>query len=448
MNFGTPLFLMIFLPAVLLLRVVIRNKKINDIVLTAVSLLFCAWGGLRSLIWLAASAVVNYCAVAVIIRLKSAGKDKKTAVRIIAAADTVINIAGLVWLKYSGNLPLGMSFYTYTALSALFDSVNGDITERPGVFDFLMYISFFPKLASGPVVRYGDFTGGRKNFPDGSDLFDGFRRFIWGLSKKMLIADALLGTVSAVFGCDWRTLPAGAAWLGAFCYFIEIYFDFSGYSDMALGLGKMFGFSLPENFDSPYMATSLRDFWRRWHITLSGWFKRYVYIPLGGSRKGKTRTVINRIIIFLLTGIWHGAGWQFAVWGLFHGILTAAEGILDKSDGKKLPVLRRILTCFTVMTGFVIFRGSTLSEGFGVIRAMFSFGGPAGTAAVIPVTPYLVFILAVAAVIVWVMPLFRTKAEKSKAAAAVSSVLCVILLALCIFEMCAGTYSPFIYQSF
>lgn len=289
-------------------------------------------------------------------------------------------------------------------------------------------------------------------------MADGIQRFIIGLSKKMLIANVMAAAVDKMFALELSQLDAASAWVGAVCYLFQIYFDFSGYSDMAVGMGKMFGFTFPENFNYPYIATSVRDFWKRWHISLTSWFREYLYFPLGGNRKGKARTMFNRFFVFLCTGIWHGANWTFVVWGIYHGILTIIETVVGgkKADNMnnsvkdtKTPfrVLGHIYTLLAVIIGFVIFRADTMTQAAAFIRNMFAFGrtqvGFMTAASVM--SPLFVITMVIAAVAC--TPVVKLVPE-NKAMRTAGRVCSFVLYLLCIMEIAAGSYNPFIYFRF
>lgn len=271
-------------------------------------------------------------------------------------------------------LPIGISFYTFQALSYVVDVYRGENRAQKSFLYMMLYISFFPQLIAGPIVKYHDIERqieDRRVTPD--DFCYGIKRFILGLGKKVILSNTFAEVVDLAFAYHPANLSRRLLWGTAILYMLQIYFDFSGYSDMAIGLGKMFGFSFQENFLLPYTATSIRDFWRKWHVSLSSWFREYVYIPLGGNRKGTVRTYINLIAVFFLTGIWHGAGWTFIIWGFYHGFFNILERcFLGKWMGKgRWNILEHIYTLFVVLIGWVIFRAPTFSYALDYIRYMF-----------------------------------------------------------------------------
>ena len=471
MVFSSLVFLCVFLPVVLILHTAIKNRKVQNGLLLAASLLFYAFGEPVYILLMLASALYNY------IFARLLGKRRSKALLALAV---IVNIGMLCLFKYTDFLltnvnaafalsirlpgivlPIGISFFTFQALSYVIDVYRGQVEVQKNYAKLLLYISFFPQLIAGPIVRYQDIRqqiDGRT--VDLRQTAFGLRRFIVGLGKKALIANAMAVAADYVFGRGAADINIIAAWTGAVAYLMQIYFDFSGYSDMAIGLGKMFGFRFKENFDHPYVSSTIQEFWRRWHISLSSWFRDYVYIPLGGNRKGKARTVLNRIIVFFLTGLWHGANWTFIVWGLFHGFFLLLEEAVPKI--KKLPkVLLRIYTLLAVTVGFVIFRADSLPEAFTFIGKMFSgfdFSPSAMSFALQALTPY--FIVMLIAAVVCCGPLSglteRVKALESstvltkglRMAQTATFAVAWVLLAWCIVRVAGGSYNPFIYFRF
>ena len=467
MAFSSATFLFLFLPVVFLLHLVLPGIKIKNILLTAASLLFYAWGEGLYVLLMIISVFINWIAGLLIAKYDRFAK-------LVTALSVVLNIGMLFVYKYAGffvqtinlipginlpeisiRLPLGISFFTFQVLSYVIDVYRDRSMVNKSYFSTLLYISFFPQLIAGPIVKYHDVNLQIENRTLNADIVSqGIRRFIIGLSKKLLIADVTAAVVDDVFAMQVSEISGLCAWLGAVLYIFQIYFDFSGYSDMAIGLGKMFGFDFKENFNYPYTALGIRDFWRKWHISLSTWFREYLYIPLGGNRKGGVRTYINLFIVFLATGFWHGANFTFIVWGIYNGLLIVAEraGFIKIKN----KVLNHIYTVFAVIIGFVIFRADTLTYAFSYIARMFT---PAAFTngfadALSYCTPYLIFTAVVALVLCMpVLNLLKQKTEKlpAKAAMAVKGAtypLCLILLLACIMVLAANTYSPFIYFRF
>ncbi len=376
MLFSSPIFLFLFLPILVSLYFLVPRGLRNPVLLLA-SLIFYAWGeGLYVLVMLAIIAV-NYA----LGRLQDQAEGARLR-RAILAAGIAVNLGVLISFKYANflvanldalltalglpaihlppvHLPLGISFFTFHAISYIVDISRRQV--QPGrPLNFALYMTIFPHSIAGPIVRYSDVAD---QIRDRSVTMNGFaegaRRFILGLAKKMLIANTLSQVADKVFGLPAGELTAGLSWLGVACYTLQIYFDFSGYSDMAIGLAKLFGIDFLENFDHPYVSRSVTEFWRRWHISLSTWFRDYVYIPLGGNRRGPLRLYANLLVVFCLCGMWHGASWNFLVWGLFHGGLLVVERL---GYGRRLQTrpapLRHAYTMLLVMVGWVFFRAT------------------------------------------------------------------------------------------
>ena len=385
MIFSSTLFLFIFLPAVLLVYYAIPLKYIpaKNAVLLLASLLFYAWGEPRNIILMLLAIVCNY--VFGIAIEKCRGYGDNGACKAILVLSLVYNLGSLFFFKYfnfaTGGifpyiaLPIGISFFTFQIMSYTIDVYRGDVAAQHSIFKLGLYLSLFPQLIAGPIVRYIDVEKQlTERGYDADKLFCGVSRFIVGLAKKVLISNTVAAMADFAFGIR-GDLNAATAWLGAICYGLQIYYDFSGYSDMAIGLGHMMGFDFLENFDYPYISCSVQEFWRRWHISLSTWFRDYLYIPLGGNRKGKLRTYINLIIVFACTGIWHGAAWNFIVWGLYHGFFLIIERVGFGKLLKKLPKLvGRIYTLTAVLFGWILFRADTLGDALRYAGAMFNFG--------------------------------------------------------------------------
>ena len=468
MVFSSAVFLFAFLPVVFILHTVIRNTTARNVLLIVASLIFYAWGEPVYVVLLLASILINYLLGRFVWGRKP-----------VLVAAVIVNLAFLIVFKYAGfivqsinaipfislkepkiSMPIGISFYTFQAMSYVIDTYR-DERKRPGSFlDVMLYVCLFPQLVAGPIVKYNSV---REQLQDRQISVEGtasgIQRFIVGLSKKMLIANVMAVAVDRMFALDMAQLDMASAWVGAVCYMLQIYFDFSGYSDMAVGMGKMFGFTFPENFDYPYTACSIRQFWKKWHISLTSWFREYLYFPLGGNRKGRARTLFNRFFVFLCTGIWHGADWTFVVWGIYHGVLTMLETVLvkdkkDKNAGKAadsarsvIRVLGHIYTLLAVMIGFVIFRADSMRQAVHFIASMFSFGAPAvGTMTAVSVmSPLFIITLIIAAVAC--TPVLRML-PKNAVTRLLGMVMTIILYMLCIMEIAAGSYNPFIYFRF
>jgi alginate O-acetyltransferase complex protein AlgI len=349
-------------------------------------------------------------------------------------------------------MPIGISFFTFQAMSYVIDVYRGSTKAQKNYGRVLLYISFFPQLIAGPIVKYHDVAleiDSRQQTAEGTRL--GIRRFVAGLCKKVLIANTMGLAADTLFGAATTQINAAGAWIGAVSYMLQIYFDFSGYSDMAIGLGWMFGFHFRENFNYPYISGSIQEFWRRWHISLSSWFREYLYIPLGGNRKGKARTVINKMIVFVLTGIWHGASVNFLFWGIYHGFFQMLEEyvpVIRSRGGRMKSFFQHVYVLLAVCVGFVFFRADTMAQGVFWVKEMFTgFGWNAAamSLALQQLTP--VFLLAFAAAILASLPL-RQKLEGLRGYEAATSLLSLAGLVLCILSLAGGTYNPFIYFRF
>lgn len=386
MVFSSPVFLFQFLPFALLLVLMAGNRRAQNTVLLVASLVFYFWGEKVYVLLMAGTALFNYLCGLALERWRS----PRTVLGIAVAA----NIATLVWFKYANffahsinvllagsginidldpvHLPIGVSFFIFHSLSYVIDVYRGDAQAQrsPGIA--MLYIALFPQLVAGPIIRYHDvaeqFTG---RVVDIHGFAYGVRRFVIGLAKKVLIADQCARIAEPIFkeAADTVTMPV--AWLGIIAYAVQIYFDFSGYSDMAIGLGRMFGFKFLENFDRPYIAASLREFWKRWHISLTNFFRDYVYIPLGGNRGGTARTYANLLIIFLLTGLWHGASWNFVVWGMIHGTFMVIERLGFGRTLARIPrIIGQLYTLAVVLTAWAFFRILDISSAWSFAQAL------------------------------------------------------------------------------
>ncbi len=455
MVFSSYIFLCFFLPAVLLLHMAVKNTDIRNVLLVMASLLFYAYGEPCYVLLLLISVAVNYFA--------GRALDKNPKKPVLACA-VVFNVGVLFVFKYLDfffvktglRLPIGISFYTFQALSYTIDVYRGRVKAQKSFRDLLLYISFFPQLIAGPIVKYADIENQLKTRnPGTADIKDGLLRFSAGLGKKILIANVMAKTADTLFNFKGSEFGLLSAWVAAVAYLFQIYFDFSGYSDMAIGLGRMFGFRFQENFDHPYTAGSITGFWRKWHISLTSWFRDYLYIPLGGNRKGRARTIINRYIVFALTGLWHGANWTFLVWGLWHGSFMMLERLgTKKSESRVLKAIGHIYTLLVVTAGFVIFRADTLGQAFGIIKAMFGFGAKGGAAYAFALgffRPYSIMILLLAIIGAGNVPkkMFARMKEKSEAGSELLAMCASLLvLILCMSALAVNSYNPFIYFRF
>ena len=393
MVFCSPLFLFLFLPIVLTVYLLLPGLRAKNFWLLCASLVFYAWGEISFVFLLLASTLMNYGLGRWI------GRSEILARRKLAVAVAVaINVGILCIFKYADlivhtinslghltipapkiSLPIGISFFTFHALSYVIDIYRRKWTAARDPKDVALYIFFFPQLVAGPILRWNGIAPQLLQRQFRSDVFaEGVRRFVGGLAKKMIIANAVALPADQIFALSPDELSPATAWFGVVCYTLQIYFDFSGYSDMAVGLGKMFGFVFIENFNFPYTAQSIRDFWRRWHISLSSWFRDYVYIPLGGNRVTETRNRLNLVAVFFLCGLWHGANWTFVAWGFYHGFFLVLERTkLGKILDKMPRPLRHGYAVFAVMMGWVLFRANTFPEAANYFSALFGQGHPA-----------------------------------------------------------------------
>ena len=391
MVFSSPLFLFLFLPVVLTVYFLLPGLRARNTWLLAVSLFFYAWGEIGFILLLLVSTLINFELGKWVERSEEISRRKKA-----VGVAVFVNVGFLAFFKYAGlvvaslnaplrwfglgalpvphlALPIGISFFTFHALSYVIDIYRRKWRAARDPRDVALYIFFFPQLVAGPILRWNAIAPQlEQRYFDRATFAEGVRRFVGGFAKKMIIANAVAVPADQIFALPAGQLSTPVAWLGAACYTIQIYFDFSGYSDMAVGLGKMFGFTFIENFNFPYVAQSIKDFWRRWHISLSSWFRDYVYIPLGGNRVSETRNHFNLVTVFFLCGLWHGASWTFVAWGLYHGAFLVLErtpwgGWLEKSPRP----LRHAYVVFTVMMGWVLFRADTFAGAAHYFAAMF-----------------------------------------------------------------------------
>lgn len=383
MVFSSALFIFLFFPLTLVLSFITPSKWKNALLLI-VSLLFYSWGEPIYVSLMIVSIIINYF---VGLQLQGAYRS------IFLALGITLNLSFIGYFKYfeffhtslasitsiptiemgSVHLPIGISFFTFQAISYLLDVYRKETEPQQKFISLALYISLFPQLIAGPIVRYRDINEQLLRRSVSIKSFTaGVERFSIGLIKKVIIANNMALLADGIFNSNQLDSPI--AWLGILAYSFQIYYDFSGYSDMAIGLGKMFGFTFLENFNYPYISKSIREFWRRWHISLSSWFRDYLYVPLGGNQKGNTRTYFNLLVVFFLTGLWHGASWNFIIWGLFHGFFLTLERIITPVFPFKLPsVLYHIYTLLIVLVGWVFFRIENIDEGLSYIHAMFSF---------------------------------------------------------------------------
>ena len=466
MVFSSTIFLCVYLPLVLL-GYYICPKKGRNLFLLIVSLVFYAWGEPKYVFLMIFSILVNY----IFGRLMDKHRENKKRLKLMLVLSVVIDIGLLSVFKYTDfiitnvnaifganfdllniALPIGISFYTFQAMSYTIDVYRNDVRVQKNLIDFGMYITMFPQLIAGPIVRYADVQDQlAERSVTTADFFEGVMRFVVGLGKKVLLANQMGAVWSDIYALG-GDVSALMAWTGAIAYTFQIYFDFSGYSDMAIGLGRMFGFKFPENFRYPYQSVSITDFWRRWHITLSTWFKEYLYIPLGGNRRGLARQALNLLIVWSLTGFWHGAGWNFVMWGLYYFVILFIEKLFLLKALDKLPkFFRHVYALLLIIIGWVIFASDDVSVLLPYLGSMFGANGAVGGMDVYTLlTKAVLLIICCIASTELPKKLFLSAAGamNEKAAFTLKSVLTIALLALSMILLIGESYNPFLYFRF
>lgn len=443
MSFGSAIFLFAFLPASAALCHLMPGTRTKNMALLAASLLFYGFGRLVDLPILLGMALLNYILGLLLPRW-----------RWTLALGVTLNLGVLLAYKlfFPALLPLGISFFTFQGISYLADASRDPEQVSRRFLPLLQYLCFFPNLISGPLWKFREMRPmleDRRTTPEATAK--GLRRFTAGLGKKLLLSAPLGGFVDAVYALDPSALDVRTAWLGAVCYALHLYLDFSGYSDMAVGLGMLFGFRLPENFDLPYLAVSLSDFWRRWHISLSHWFRDYLYIPLGGSRKGKARAAANKLAVFLATGFWHGVRPTYLLWGLWHGLLCALETVTPLKNTNR-RWYGRIYALLAILIGFAMFRAETLGQGMGLIAKLFtgfSLTGVSTRLLASALTNRVWLALLTGLFISAGVPAgLSRRLDGVRGAEAVRYGFTLVLLFACAAALAAGSFQPFIYQQF
>lgn len=465
MLFSSITFLYCFLPCVLLVYFVVPDR-LKNFTLLAASLIFYGWGEPKYLVFMLLSVTQSYIAALLVERFRG----KKLA-KLALALSAVASLGLLAYCKYADffienfnavtglsvpllniALPVGISFYTFQILSYVVDVYRGDVRAQRNFIDLAMYIAMFPQLIAGPIVRYSDIAGSLKNRKTTlADASEGIRRFSIGLAKKILLANSAALLVSEFKAYNEKTVLF--YWLYALAYMLHIYFDFSGYSDMAIGLGRIFGFRFSENFNYPYISASITEFWRRWHISLGGWFRDYLYIPLGGNRVKPFRHVINILIVWAATGFWHGASWNFVLWGILYAALLLFEKyVLHPKIRFAVPM--HIYTLLFVMLGFVLFDSANVTDALASFKALFGFGGiPAADTASLYYLKSNIVLLVVA--VIGATPLPKLLYEKiglrkygGKILAVVTPLAALASVALCTAYLIDGSFNPFVYFRF
>ena len=467
MVFSSIFFIFIFLPFTLM-SYYIAPRKIRNIFLLIMSLLFYAWGEPAYILLMVATTLFNYFIARYMDKNKSNSKSKY-----IFIFAVVVNLYILGFFKYYGflldninsvfnmniqyrelPLPIGISFYTFQTLSYLIDVYLGKVKVQKNVINFSLYVTMFPQLVAGPIVRYADVNKELSNRKESINTFgEGIERFIQGLGKKILLANNI-----GIVWTNIQTLSLGeisvvTAWIGIIAYTLQIYFDFSAYSDMAIGLGKMFGFSFIENFNYPYVSKSITEFWRRWHISLGSWFREYVYIPLGGNRKGIYKQCRNLFVVWLLTGLWHGASWNFIVWGLYYGCILFIEKLFLKSILDKIPnVFCHMYTMFLVIVGWVFFGIDSISDGVEYIKIMIGLSNnniiDSKALYYISNNKVLFILLFIFATPIMNKVFNKIKRSKGNSGIIISVIALMLLFMLCIAYLVNESYNPFLYFRF
>ena len=486
MVFSSALFLTMFLPIVLGLYF-LAQERLRNIVLLFASLLFYSWGEPKAVFIMIGLIVISWIAglylapnpmkqETTVCMFHANDKAYNIARKVILIVAISVNLGTLFFYKYLSffieninilmdklsissfidpkiALPIGISFYVFQIISYLVDVYRGEVAPQKSLISLTTYISMFPQLIAGPIVRYQTIA---EDLPNRATNFDnvyyGLKRFVIGLAKKVLIADQMAFIADTIFNSPVEQLPCIFAWVGALCYTLQIFYDFSGYSDMAIGLGRIFNFRFLENFEHPYSSFSIKEFWRRWHISLSTWLKDYLYIPLGGNRKGKIRTVINSYIVFALCGLWHGATWNFVVWGLYHGTGLVVEKIGLGKFLEKLPkLLSNLYVWLFVVIGWVIFRAETLAQSIAYLKIMFFGNSHVSIDSFYPATSFLTYsnCLIFFIGILFSYPIAKSLPKKRNYVLRQCSTICLLLLfvATYVFAL-TSTFSPFIYFRF
>lgn len=475
MVFSSVIFLFLFLPLTLCIHYILPFK-FKNLFLFTVSVLFYAWGEGALTLLILLSIGINYLAG---LGISFFQNQKPVWAALLLAFAITLNLSVLIYFKYFHfiieniqrlglftnqlnpymHLPIGISFYTFHIISYLMDVYRRDTAPQKNPLDLGLYIFLFPQLVAGPIIRYKDISSKiASRFILGEAFWYGVKRFIRGLAKKIILANTLAITADAVFNLKLQQ-PASMIWLGAICYTLQIYFDFSGYSDMALGLGKMMGFQFPENFNYPYCARSLQDFWQRWHISLSTWFRDYLYIPLGGNKKGALITYRNLCIVFFITGLWHGSSWNFIAWGMFHGLFL----ILERIGLKRLlqschSVFQHLYTLLIVVIAWVFFRAENLTRALHILKQMFVPQQSENYAAIEQINAYSLFVFVLALIVSfkarhyianWYYNVYtKLQMPFQYLIQSFQFILYMGLFVYCLAELSIGNYNPFIYFRF
>ena len=475
MVFSSTFFLFAFLPAVIVFyfgQQYVFANKLRNASLLFFSYLFYLYGAAGFLLILILSTLADYL-LALLIERRIKYKQLWLFISLL------LNLGLLAYFKYANFfiaelnrflselnfspiawsaviLPIGISFFTFQKLSYIIDVYQGKNRALENPLDFALYIAMFPQLIAGPIVRFSQISDQLKERRESwNTFFNGTMRFCWGLAKKVIIANSCGQVADVVFGLEMQLLDTKVAWIGALTYTLQIYFDFSAYSDMAIGLGMLFGFSFPENFERPYSAISITDFWRRWHITLSRWFRDYLYIPMGGNRRGTIKACLNTALVCVLCGLWHGANWTFLFWGVYHGIFLIGERLTGVRyiPPDKQTVIRRLATLIIIVVGWVIFRADNLSQATGFLRAMFTLSDLPISYELIRTLNYRNVIFILAAMPIFFLPgnffIIKLLISKNDPIPVVAGALMILLLLpYCAALVVGGASAPFIYYRF
>ncbi len=468
MLFSSMTFVFMFLPIVLVMYLISKKELHNPILLTA-SIIFYAWGEPKYLAIMLLTILVNYIGAILI--------NKYSNKKFFLIITILINLSFLIYFKYFNFLiancnnllhshfqllnivmPIGISFYTFQAMSYIIDVYRGEVKVQKDIYKLALYICLFPQLIAGPIVKYHDVSEQIDSREVNFDKVNiGVKRFIIGLSKKILIANTMGAVADKIFAQSPDSFSHLTAWIGAFAYTFQLYFDFSGYSDMAIGLGLIFGFKFMENFNYPYISKSITEFWRRWHISLSTWFKQYVYITLGGNRGSKLKTIRNLGLVFLLTGIWHGANWTFVVWGLWHGTFIIIEKLLNikefdaKNHSITVNFLRHFYCIFIFVIGWVIFRADDLKYAIKYLMNMFYLLPLNQNNFIYSFYYYIdrIEIITFIAAVLCSIPIFKNMIYlQNKKAKIFVNIWLLLLFYFSVTAIAASTYNPFIYFRF
>lgn len=468
MVFNAPVFLFIFLPLFFLCYFLGKSIRYKNSILLIFSLLFYLFGEGRLFFVMLGSIIINYYSGLLVANAPTQQLRKRW-----VTVSVILNLLSLGFFKYLGFfgsilndlgwegtvmevvLPIGISFYTFQSMSYVIDVYRDPKNVQKNIFDLGLYISMFPQLIAGPIVRYSEIQKQilKRNFTI-ERFYEGANRFIIGMVKKTLFANEIAKIADGIMDTDPTGLTSGAAWLGIIAYTLQIYFDFSGYSDMAIGLGKIIGFDFSENFNFPYISKSIQEFWRRWHISLSTWFRDYLYIPLGGNRVTTGRLYFNLFLVFFVTGFWHGASWNFIIWGLFHGLFIILERIFLGKLLQKVPgIIGLLYTLIIVMIGWVFFRIEGLQNAWDYLLVCFNIKGPEGVAYTFDffMDSYYVLVFGIAIIFAssLLKPFYdRWKTRKNPVTQSLFMFFHITLLFYCYLIISSDSYNPFIYFRF